>query len=198
MDARRSPLPLPARLAGVAVAAVAALALSACGDTVQQRPVPHSQLEELIVAPYPVYWLGASFRRLALSETIHDPSGSYSVQYGACVVGGQGVCVPHLRVITSPDNSFLPGGATHQSTAVIRGVPARLAQHGRTIVLATGPVVVELTATDAALARAAAQTMVAINEPSSPGSRLAAPAPDTGFGSTPLPSQMPSPLRRLR
>ena len=32
-----------------------ALALSSCGDTLQDRPIPHNSLESMIVAPYPVY-----------------------------------------------------------------------------------------------------------------------------------------------
>ena len=48
------------------------------------------------------------------------------------------------------------------------------------------------------LAAAAAQTIVPINEAGVPGARLPARLPDTGFGSTPLPSQTPSPLRSVR
>jgi hypothetical protein len=38
---------------------------------------------------------------------------------------------------------------------------------------------------------------VAINEAGAPQAPLPARLPDTGFGSTPLPSQVPSPLRAL-
>ncbi len=47
------------------------------------------------------------------------------------------------------------------------------------------------------LARAAASTVVPINEVGAPQAPLPAPLPDTGFGSTPLPSQIPAPLRPL-
>ena len=64
-----------------------ALALGACGDTLQDRPIAHNTLETLLVAPYPVYWLGRSFQGLAITEAKHDPSGAFSVQYGDCVRG---------------------------------------------------------------------------------------------------------------
>ena len=38
-----------------------AVTLTACGDTLQDQPIPHNTLESLLVAPYPVYWLGGSF-----------------------------------------------------------------------------------------------------------------------------------------
>jgi hypothetical protein len=189
---RVGPAGLATLLAGCAIA------LGACGDTLQDRPIPHNTLESLIVAPYPVYWLGRSFQGLQITDASHDPSGSFSVQYGDCVVGGQSTCVTPVSIVTSPDNSFLPGGTTPQRTAVLRGVQAVLAQHGRTVTIATGGVVVSVYADSARLAAAAAQTIVPINEVGEPGAPLPARLPDTGFGSTPLPSQVPSPLRALR
>jgi hypothetical protein len=180
------------------LAAVCALALSACGNTLQDRPIGHNTLETMIVGRFPVYWLGGTFHRLQITEAGSDPGGAFSLQYGDCLEGGQGTCVPPLRMITSPDNSFLPiGGAAHRAEQV-RGVSATLARGGRTIVVATGGVVVDIVAHDASLARAALLTMVPINEPGAPGAPLPAPQPDTGFGDTPLPSQEPVPLRPLR
>lgn len=205
MSARRNtrkPPPAGTRLGALgALAALLAgctLALGACGDTLQDRPIPHNTLESLIVAPYPVYWLGGSFRGLQITDASHDPSGAFSVQYGDCVVGGQSTCLTPVTVITSPDNSFVAGGSSPQSTASLRGVEAVLAQRGRTIAIATGGVVVSVYADSARLARAAAQTIVPINEVGEPGAPLPVRLPDTGFGSTPLPSQVPSPLRALR
>ena len=175
-----------------------ALALGACGDTLQDQPIAHNKLEALIVAPYPVYWLGRSFRGLQITEASHDPGGAFSVQYGDCVLGGQSTCVRPVDVVTSPDNSFLPGGRTPRRSAVLRGVQAVLAQRGRTIAIPTGGVVVSVYADSAHLAAAAARTLVPINDVGQPGAPLPARRPDTGFGSTPLPSQVPSPLRALR
>jgi hypothetical protein len=187
---------LPSAAAALLVAC--ALALGGCGDTLQDRPIPHNTLETMLVAPYPVYWLGRSFQGLAITEATHDPGGAFTVQYGDCVQGGQGTCVPPLRVVTSPDNSFVAGGDAIQRSALVRGADAVLAQDERTVEIATGGVVVGIYANTPRLAAAAAQTIVPINEAGAPGDRLAARLPDTGFGQTPLPSQVPSPLRALR
>ncbi|HEX3910440.1 MAG TPA: hypothetical protein VHW67_07050 [Solirubrobacteraceae bacterium] len=175
-----------------------ALALDACGDTLQDQPLPHNTLESLLVAPYPVYWLGRSFQGMEVTSAAHDPSGAFAVQYGDCVEGGQSTCVPAVRIVTSPDNSFLAGGTTPRRSASLRGVPVVLAQRGHTIEIPTGGVVIGVYAHTSHLAAAAARTLVPINQVGEPGAPLPARLPDTGFGSTPLPSQVPSPLRALR
>jgi hypothetical protein len=180
------------------VLSLLAVTLTACGNTLQDRPIPHNTLESLLVAPYPVYWLGGSFQGLRITEASHDPGGAFTVQYGDCKVGGQGTCVPPLRVVTSPDNSFLPGGAGTQRTTNVRGVAAVIARAGQTIEIPTGGVVVGIYALTARLAGTAAATIVPINDVGAPGAQLPGRAPDTGFAETPLPSQMPSPLRALR
>jgi hypothetical protein len=196
-------MPLRAPAAAVRALALAcavlacAIALCSCGNTLQERPIPHNILESLIAAPLPVYWLGGSFDRMAVSEASRDPGGAYSVRYGNCLRGGEGTCVTALLVVTSPDNSFLPGGSTPSTRARIRGVDAVLARAGRTIVLPTAGVVVDIYAASARMAAAAARTVVPINEPGSPGAPLAPALPNTGFGETPLPSQVPAPLRPL-
>ena len=189
--------PAGVRIGAPLLAGLCTLALGACGDTVQQKPIPHNILEGLIAAPQAVYWLGGSFHGLGIIEAAHDPSGAYSVSYGNCLQGGQGTCVPPLRIASSPDNSFLPGGQTPSSTASIRGVDALAHQSGRTLVIATGAVVVDIYANDASLARAAAQAMVPINDVGAPDARLPARLADSGFAATPLPSQVPSPLHPL-
>jgi hypothetical protein len=178
--------------------ACAVLAAAGCADTLQNQPVPHNTLETLLVAPYPVYWLGGSFRGLPITEVSHDPGGAFSVQYGNCAQGGQGTCVAPVRVVTSPDNSFLPGESAGATRVALRGARALVARRGRTITVATGGVVVGIYALRSDLASAAAQTAVPINASGVPGEPLPARQADTGFGETPLPSQMPSPLRALR
>jgi hypothetical protein len=174
-----------------------ALALCSCADTVQDEPIPHNLLEGLIAAPFPVYWLGGSFEGMAIGEVTHDPSGSFSVQYGNCLAGGQGTCLPPLRVVTSPDNGFLPGGSTPSRRTRVRGVNALLAEAGRTIILATGGVVLDIYASSARVAAAAARTAVPINALGAPGAPLPPALANTGFGETPLPAQVPTPLRPL-
>jgi hypothetical protein len=188
----------PAAVALALALAGAGLIAAGCSDTLQDQPVPHNTLETLLVAPYPVYWLGGSFRGLQITELTHDPSGAFSVQYGNCAEGGQGTCVSPVRVVTSPDNSFLPGESTGAASVALRGTRALVARRGRTILLATGGVVIGIYALRSDLASAAAQTAVPINASGVPGERLPPRRPDTGFGEMPLPAQMPSPLRALR
>jgi hypothetical protein len=181
------------------LAALCAVVLGACGDTVQDQPIGHNVLETTMLARYPVYWAGGAFQGHAITEVTQDPGGATSIQYGDCLQGGQGTCVPPLRVVTSPDNSFLPEGAfAHRRAARVRGVSAVLAQGGDTVEIPTGPVVVDIYAQSRRLAAAAAQTIVPINAIGEPQAPLPATLPDTGFADTPLPSQMPSPLRALR
>jgi hypothetical protein len=184
----------PLALLGVVLAACA---LGGCGDTLQDKPIPHNLLEKMLIAPFPVYWAGGSFRGMQITEVAADPSGAFGVQYGNCLQGGQGTCTPPLRIITNPDNSFLPGGESAAAAGTVRGVPVKLLEAGRAVAIPTGPVVVSIFAHDAALARAAAQQIVAINRPGSPGQQLPPRRRDTGFGSTPLPSQRPATARPL-
>jgi hypothetical protein len=176
----------------LALLALCAVAAGGCANTLQDQPIPHDILEGLIAAPYPVYWLGASFRGMAITEAARDPSGAFRVQYGDCVVGGQSTCVPALRLVTSPDNSFLPLGSIPRRESRVRGVAAVLVQGGRTIEMRTAGVVVSINASDAQLAGAAAQKMVPINRVGAPGAQLPAAVPETTFARTPLPSQMPA------
>jgi hypothetical protein len=185
-------------LRATSLAALCAIALVGCGDTLQDQPIPHNLLESLIVAPNTVYWLGGTFRGLAVTDASHDPSGAFTVQYGDCIEGGQASCVPPLRVVTSADNSFLPVGSAAHTVVPLRNVEAVIARDGRTIELATGGVVVDIYAKDRRLAGAAAQMLVPINGVGAPESALPAPLPDTGFADTPLPSQVPSPVHALR
>jgi hypothetical protein len=192
---RRLPITGSRRSALAATLALCAGVVGACGDTVQDQPIPHDALEALLLAPYPVYWLGRSFQGIAVTEAARDPSGAFSVQYGDCLEGGQGTCVPPLRVVTSPDNSFVPGASAPHSTRSIRGAPAVVAQRGRAIAIPTGGVVVAIYGLTPRLAAAAAQRAVPINASAEPGAPLPARLPDTGFGATPLPAQIPPPLR---
>ncbi len=175
-----------------------ALALGGCGDTLQDQPISHQTLESLILAPYPVYWLGGSFRGMAITDASQDPGGAYAVQYGNCSRGGQNTCIPRLRVVTSPDNSFIPIGSQPHRTVRIRGVAGVAAKGDETIELPTAGVVVGIYANDPALARAAAQTAVPINYAGAPVAALPSPLPNTGFADQPLPGQTPTPLRMPR
>ena len=141
--ARTSPSPAAACALAALLAALCALALGACGDTLQDQPVSPGALEPLVMQDeYPVYWVGASFHRLGITSIRRDPGGAYAIDYGDCVEGGEKVCLTPLEIVTSPDNSFRPGGSTPQRVALLRGVPAVVARRGNTIEVPT--VVVDL------------------------------------------------------
>jgi hypothetical protein len=179
--------------AAFALLALVVLGLSACANTVQDQPTPPSALETLVMQEaFPVYWLGGDFQGLPITHVGRDPSGAYEIQYGNCLVGGESVCVTPLEIVTSPDNSFLPGGDAAQSAVLLRSVRGRSALGGRALALPTGSVVVDLYADTPELARAAAEAMVSINTLSSPGAPLAPQLPNTGYGERPLPSQQPA------
>jgi hypothetical protein len=185
-------------IAGGLGALALALGLSACGDTLQDQPIAAGPFESVIVkSRFPVYWTGLRFSGLDATNVTIDPSGAVTIQYGDCLIGGQYTCVTPLSIVTSPDNSFLPGGSAAASSLRIRGVRASALQKGATIALRTGAVLVSVYARRASLARAAAQTMVPLNQaalPGSPlpGSPLPAPLPDSGFDRVVLPSQLPA------
>lgn len=185
---------MPIRRLTLALCALIAipLALSACANTLQDEPVQPSFLEPLVMQDeYPVYWLGGSFGGMGILSVARDPGGAYTLKYGNCLQGGENVCVTPVEIVTSPDNSFQPGGTTPRRTVTVRGVNGLAAQNGRTIEISTGTVVVDIYAHTAALARAAAQTMVTINALQLPGARLPRAVPDTGFAQKPLQSQQP-------
>ncbi len=171
------------------------LALGGCGDTLQDQPISHTTLEDLILAPHPIYWLGGSFRGMAITEAAEDPSGAFTIQYGDCAQGGQNTCLAHLRVVTSPDNSFIPAGSQPHHAIRLRGVTGVAAQADETIELPAAGVVLDIYADSPALAHTAAETAVPINDPGAPTAPLPAPLPDTGFGEQPLPGQTPTLLR---
>jgi hypothetical protein len=172
-----------------------ALLLGGCANTIQDQPVSHTTLESLVLAPFPVYWLGGSFQRMAITEASEDPSGAFTIQYGDCAEGGQNSCIARLRVVTSPDNSFIPAGSQPHRAIGIRGVTGVAAQEDETIMLPTAGVVVGIYADSPKLARAAAETAVPINDLGAPAAPLPPPLPNTGFGEQPLPGQAPTLLR---
>ena len=184
----------PARLPALFTLGLCTLTLAACGDTLQDQPISHTTLESLLLARYPVDWLGDSFQHMAITEASEDPSGAFTVQYGDCAEGGQNTCVPRLRVVTSPDNSFIPFGSRPHRAVRIRGVTGVAAQGDDTIELPTAGVVVGIYANTPKLARIAAETTVPINDVGAPATSLPAPLPDTGFAEQPLPGQTPTPL----
>jgi hypothetical protein len=170
-----------------------ALALGSCGNTLQDQPIGPKPLETVMVeSHFPVYWAGLKFDDLPISGVSIDPSEAVSIRYGDCVLGGQYTCVTPLSIVTSPDNSFLPGGTAATPVGAIRGAKVSSSRAGKTLALATGGVVVSVYADRASLAREALSMMAPVNEVGGPLEPLPAALPDTHFDRVPLPGQVPS------
>jgi hypothetical protein len=180
------------RVVVIALVALCAVAMSACGDTLQDQPIAPQALESVIVkSRFPVYWLGFKFTGMRITGVTIDPGGAVTIHYGDCLVGGQYTCVTPVAVVSSPDNSFLPGTADASRVVRVRDAATVVAQGGTTLETATGSVVVSVHARTPALAGAALATMAPVNKVGLPLAPLPAPAPDTGFDRVPLPSQIP-------
>jgi hypothetical protein len=176
----------------VAVLLVCALALCSCGDTLQNTPIGASPFESVIVnSRFPVYWLGLRFDGLQASNVREDPGGAVTIDYGNCLIGGQYTCVTPLQIVTSPDNSFVPGAGAGARPLRVRGLAATAVHGEATLAIRTGPVVVSVYARSASLARDAARTMGPLNEPGVPEAPLPPAIADTGFDRLPLRSQVP-------
>ncbi len=176
---------------------LAPIGLAACGSTLQDQLVPHNILEEILASKFTVYWLGESYRNLAITEAVKDPSGAITFHYGDCLEGGGNTCVTPLRIVSSPDNSFVPAGTADVRHVELRGVPAIVAAGGTTIEIPTGEVVVDVSAQTPELARAAAARLAPINAAGAPEEPLPGRLPDTGFGDEPLSTQKPAPLQPI-
>jgi hypothetical protein len=189
------PIVADVRKLGLILAPVAcAFALGACGgNTLQDQPIGSASLEAVIVkSHFPVYWLGMEFRGMRITSVTIDPGEAVTIHYGDCVLGGQYTCVTPVSVVSSPDNSFVPGASAGARTLSLRGATASLAQAGATLAIPTGPVVVSVYARNPPLARRAASTMAPLNEAGLPQAPLPAALPDSGFGHAPLPGQVPA------
>jgi hypothetical protein len=169
------------------------LALASCGNTLQDQPIGPQPLESVLVnSRFPVYWLGLSFHGMQITSVATDPSDAVTIRYGDCVLGGQYTCVTPVSIVTSPDNSFIPGGTTVRPAVSLRGVSASSAQGGSTLAIATGNVVVSVFGEHPTLAREASETMAPLNTTGLPWAPLPATLPDSGFDRMPLSIQVPA------
>ena len=112
-----------------ALLALCALALGACANTLQDEPVAPSFLEPLVDAGGISRSTGsaAPFGGCRSSTSGATPAGPTRSSTATAPQGGENVCVTPLQIVTSPDNSFRPGGSTPQR----RDLGARRAEHGR-------------------------------------------------------------------
>jgi hypothetical protein len=170
-----------------------ALVLASCGNTLQDQPIGPGPLESVIVdSRFPVYWLGQKFDGMRITGVLIDPGGAVTLRYGDCLVGGQFTCLTPLSLVTSPDNSFIPGASALGQVRMVRTAEALSSQGGRTLALRTGSVVVSVHATQPGLALQAARLMAPLNKVGLPLQALPGAAPDSDFGRLPLPSQLPA------
>ncbi|HTD58451.1 MAG TPA: hypothetical protein VK672_06105 [Solirubrobacteraceae bacterium] len=170
-----------------------ALGVSSCGDTLQDQPIGPAALETVLVkSDFPTYWLGLEYRGMRITSVTIDPAEAVTIRYGDCVLGGQYTCVTPVAVVSSPDNSFIPGAGPGTPTTAIRGARASVAQGGTTLAIPTAGVVVSVYARTPSLAREAASMMAPLNEVGLPRAPLPAALPDTGLARMPLPSQVPA------
>jgi hypothetical protein len=176
----------------IALVVLCAFALGSCGDTLQDVPIGPAPLESVIVkSRFPVYWLGLSFHGMRITSVTIDPGGAVTIRYGDCLVGGQYTCVTPLSIISSPDNSFVPGRSTASRSVRVRGAVTSSAQGGATLAIPTGSVVVSVHANSPSLATAAGAMMAPVNKTGLPLQALPGAVPDTGFDRVPLPSEIP-------
>jgi len=175
-------LPSPLRLL-FATAAIA-VTLTGCASTLQLQPLYDRDLTHAAAAPYSVYWVGRAFEGMPVSFAAPQTGGSVLITYGNCVVGGQSTCLRALEIVTSHDNSFVPGAQHATAHRLIRGRLAVIGNGGRTIEIATGAVVVDIDANTPALAQATAESMTPLNRPGAPGQTLPAALPPNGFDVT--------------
>jgi hypothetical protein len=175
----------------LAAMALATLGAVGCGNTVQSVPAGRSSLEAVMVSPFPVYWAGSQLSSMSIREVTRDPGGAITIDYGDCLEGGQGACVSPLRIVTSPNNSFTPGGAGPLREVEVRGVKAREMSGGRTLIIPTGNVVLDIYADNPGLVRSAAAAAVPLGEASAFGEDLPAPLPDAGYANVPVKGQIP-------
>ena len=145
----------------------------------------------MVKSRFPVYWLGFEFRGMRITSVTIDPAEAVTIHYGDCVLGGQYTCVTPISIVSSPDNSFIPGAGAGTRSLALRGVSASVAQGGDTLAIPTGGVVVSVYARDPALARLGATMMAPLNAEGLPQMPLPAALPDTGLDRTPLPSEVP-------
>jgi hypothetical protein len=176
-------MPRCRRLLRPVSAAVAVLALAACGPIV--RSVGPSTIAAVrTVVRYPVYWVGTSFQGLPLEAITHDPSGAYDVQYGPCL-RGYDTCSAPLTVVTVPDPGFVPGEPHGHRTGVVRGVNYFAADGGRTLQIVTGHVVVSIFASTSGRALSAAVALRPIQDPTQDAAPVPGPLPRSVRGPAP-------------
>lgn len=179
---RRAYAPLKPLL-GLIAALAAAVGLCGCG-TVSPPPIARGELAAARSFPYyTVYWVGRIFDHHPLTAADgvrgYRPSVGDSVYYGDCLrskgaLGGGG-CVLPLQVTTviytmTPNFTLGP-----QRNVLIRGVPAVSYDEGKSLILYSGKLAIEIFSNDYADAHEAAKLLRPFNAAGSDAGRLPLP-----------------------
>lgn len=191
--------------------AAIALALALCGGcagctTGPPPPVSAGDLAQIETFPYfKVYWVGRQFQGASLTAVggvaNYNPINGESVYYGTCATGGgllgEGACSLPLKVTTlvfvpHPNRTLGP-----QQNALVRGVPATLYSHGRSIELYSGHLAIQLTADTPAQALLAAHMLRPLNAPGDAGEALPPPTYCPGLEG-PLPPRVAAVIAQVR
>jgi hypothetical protein len=155
--------------------------------------VSAGDLAEIETFPYyKVYWGGRDFLGHPLTAVggiaNYNPINGESVYYGTCASGGgllgEGMCNLPLLVTTLVfvPHSNRPLGP--QQNRLIRGVPATLSNHGRSIELYSGHLAIQLTSDTPEHALLAAHMLRPLNASGEPGEALPPPTYCPGFVGT--------------
>jgi hypothetical protein len=156
---------------GALLALATTLAASGCA-TVSPPPIAHGELAAARTFPYyTVYWAGRSFEKHPLTAADgvrgYKPSIGDSVYYGDCLrskgaLGGGGCLLP-LQVTTliyTMKPNFTLGA---QRNVLIRGVPAVSFNGGKSLILYSGELAIEIFSNDYADAHEAAKLLRPLN-----------------------------------
>lgn len=169
-------MPLRARrLLALSILAASALGLAGCG-TASPPPIAKGELAAARTFPYyTVYWAGRKFEHHPLTAADglrgYKPNIGDSVYYGDCLhskgaLGGGG-CVLPLQVTTliyTMKPNFVLGP---QRNVLIRGVPAVSFNDGKSLILYSGRLAIEIFSNGYRTARYAAKLLRPFNGPGS-------------------------------
>jgi hypothetical protein len=179
---RRRPRLLAGTL-GAAVAVAGCLALAGCA-TGPPPPVGAQELSYAETFPYfKLYWVGREFdgRPLTAVDGLasYEPDSGESVYYGGCEphggLLGEGACQLPLRITSVIYVPHSNGVLGPQSNRLLRGVPAVLYDHGRSIELYSGHLAIDVSAAKPADALLAVRLLRPLNAPGAPGEPLPPP-----------------------
>lgn len=169
---------------GALLALLAILGVCGC-STVSPPPISHGELAAARTFPfYTVYWVGRSFHHhpLTAADGVRGYKSSVgdSVYYGDCLraksaLGGGGCLLPLqittvIYAIQEPNFTLGP-----QRNVLIRNVPAVVYNEGRSLILYTGRLAIEIFSSDYAAARQAAKLLRPLNHAGSDKGYLPSP-----------------------